>query len=176
MPSRGRPRLTPELLASRVQEYCSRYATKRKADGLPPFPSGKRETPQHRAWLALYKAHDRLRRRGHGQCERCGSAVASGSVFCEEHRGAAVSAPEAAQEPAAVLAAQDDRCVACSEPLTLAEALPFRISGAAGGPRFLHHRCRQLVRLAHALGPETLDRVRGLLWPPVRTPRGARRS
>ncbi len=46
-----------------MQEYCSRYGVAPKPDGLPPFPAGRRETAQHREWLALYKALQRLRRR-----------------------------------------------------------------------------------------------------------------
>jgi hypothetical protein len=172
MPNRGRPRLTPELLRARVQEYCSRYAVTADPGGMPPFPSGRRETRQHRAWLALYKAHDRLRRRGHGQCERCGAPTTEGSVFCEEHRAGEVPTG-GATEASAVLAAQDGRCVACAEPLVLDEAVAFR---GTVGSRLLHRRCRQLVRLARALGPEALERVRGLLWPSARIPRAPRRS
>lgn len=173
MPTRGRPRLTPELLDSRIREYCSRYAVAPNADGLPPFPAGKRETRQHRAWLALYKAHDRLRRRRSGQCERCGSPVTDGSVFCEEHRtGAAGVVAPAATEPAAVLAAQAGRCAVCAEALGLDEAVELRIPGS--GAQLVHRRCRQLVRLARGLGPQALERAHSLLWPPGRTPRSRR--
>jgi len=44
----------------RVHAYCARYHVAPLETGLPPFPSGQRETPQHRAWIALYKAHQRL--------------------------------------------------------------------------------------------------------------------
>jgi len=47
-----------------VRDYCARYGVEPNAEGLPPFPTGLRETPQHREWLAVYKAHHRLRRRG----------------------------------------------------------------------------------------------------------------
>jgi len=47
-----------------MRDYCARYGVAANAEGLPPFPSGLRETPQHREWLTLYKAHQRLRRRG----------------------------------------------------------------------------------------------------------------
>ena len=60
MPVRGRPRLTPEEYATRVRAYCARYGVAGAPDGLPPFPKGRRETPQHREWMKLYKAHKRL--------------------------------------------------------------------------------------------------------------------
>ncbi len=67
MPKRGRPPLSAEQVDARVREYCERYGVAAGPDGLPPFPSGRRETPQHREWLALYKALQRLRRRAAAQ-------------------------------------------------------------------------------------------------------------
>ncbi len=64
---RGRPPLSTEQVEARVQEYCGRYGVAPGPDGLPPFPSGRRETPQHREWLTLYKALQRLRRRAAAQ-------------------------------------------------------------------------------------------------------------
>lgn len=58
----GRPRLSPEALQARIAEYCGKYGVKPGADGLPPYPSGQRETVQHREWIAVYKAHARLSR------------------------------------------------------------------------------------------------------------------
>mgnify|MGYP003581426524 CR=1 FL=1 len=53
--------------------------------GIPPFPSGRRETDQHREWLALYKAHARLNPPGthalpsdDGACGVCGRLVPDG--------------------------------------------------------------------------------------------------
>ncbi len=63
VPKRGRPPLTPEQVEARIRDYCARYAVAPNADGLPPFPTGHRETAQHREWLTVYKAHQRLRRR-----------------------------------------------------------------------------------------------------------------
>jgi len=57
----GRPRITFEELQTRVADYCARYGVAPNAEGLPPFPSGKRETQQHREWIAVYKAHVKLR-------------------------------------------------------------------------------------------------------------------
>jgi hypothetical protein len=44
---------------ARIQDYCRRYAVEVNAEGLPAFPSGKRETVQHREWMALYRMHRR---------------------------------------------------------------------------------------------------------------------
>jgi hypothetical protein len=60
--SKGRPRLTPELYQERLAAYCSKYQVSPLDTGLPPFPSGQRETPQHAEWLSLYKAHQRVAR------------------------------------------------------------------------------------------------------------------
>jgi hypothetical protein len=60
MPSRGRPRLTQAEYKMRLDAYCRRYDVTATVAGIPPFPSGRRETGQHREWLALYKAHARL--------------------------------------------------------------------------------------------------------------------
>ena len=83
MPSRGRPRLTQAEYLDRLQSYCRRYGVSATAAGIPPFPSGRRETDQHREWLALYKAHARLNRpeaggaapRSSDGCGACGRAV-----------------------------------------------------------------------------------------------------
>ena len=58
-PARGRPRLSADALRARIQAYCGRYAVEANAEGLPPFPSGQRETLQHREWMALYRMHRR---------------------------------------------------------------------------------------------------------------------
>lgn len=81
MPSRGRPRLTAAEYQDRLQSYCRRYSVTATAAGIPPFPSGRRETDQHREWLALYQAHARLVRwKGRapapdGACGVCGLPV-----------------------------------------------------------------------------------------------------
>lgn len=147
MPSKGRPRLTPEELRARITEYCNRYAVTPNAEGLPPFPAGKRETRQHRDWIAVYKAHNRLARRGRGQCERCSAPTSDGSVFCEEHR---------AERPTHPGDAQLRHCPICGE-------------GLGQGRAVLHARCKRLVGLAEAVGPNGLDRLRAYLWPDAAT-------
>ena len=59
-PRVGRPPLSDEAVDARVADYCRRYGVGRSANGLPPFPSGQRETPQHREWLVVYRAVKRL--------------------------------------------------------------------------------------------------------------------
>jgi hypothetical protein len=65
MAAKGRPRLTQEVLAQRIADYCARHAvTARNETGFPAFPAGQRETPQHREWVVLFKAQSRLRDAG----------------------------------------------------------------------------------------------------------------
>jgi len=62
-PAMGRPPLTEHQVREKVLAYCARYAVSPGPEGLPPFPSGKRESRQHREWLTVYRAHQRSRRR-----------------------------------------------------------------------------------------------------------------
>jgi hypothetical protein len=59
----GRPALTEEQIRERVLAYCQRYHVSPRPEGLPPFPTGRRETRQHREWLAVYRALQRARAR-----------------------------------------------------------------------------------------------------------------
>jgi hypothetical protein len=59
----GRPSLSEQQISARVAAYCARYRVEPTDTGLPPFPSGRRETRQHREWLALYRAAQRRTRR-----------------------------------------------------------------------------------------------------------------
>jgi len=162
MPRMGRPRLTPEEVQARLAEYCRRYGVVTKADGLPPFPAGRRETPQHRDWIAVYKAHNRLGRRQRGQCERCSAPVRNGSVFCEEHRaGGATGGREHRASPEqrrALLEAQSGRCPICGCGIELRDSVD-------DGRSALHPNCGRLLGLVEALGPDVLERLRGYLWP-----------
>lgn len=175
MPTKGRPRLTPEDLDARIAEYCERYRVTRGPHGLPPFPSGKRETPQHRAWIGLYKAHSRLGRRSRGQCERCSAPVTEGSVFCEEHR--ALNAGRAGNQGASLearrtfLATQGGRCPICAATVDLWDSVDHSPTGKVRA--VLHPGCNRLVGLAEAVGPDGLSRLRAFLWPeaPSRKPR-----
>lgn len=151
MPTKGRPRLTEEQLRARITAYCARYGLAPDDQGLPPFPGGLRETPQHREWIAVYKAHDRLARRQRGQCERCPAPCSSDSVFCDAHR-----APRA-DEPTR----DSEACPVCARSLGRT---------SAGAAERLHKPCAELARLARPLGPEGLARLGRYLWPRGRPP------
>lgn len=168
----GRPRLTPDEIEARIAGYCERYGEAPNAEtGLPPFPAGKRETPQHREWLSLYKAHARLGRRHRGQCERCTAPATDGSIFCEEHR--AGSPGGSRDDRRALLESQGGLCPICTLEVDVLDAVDH--GRADGSDRaVLHARCGRLARLAGRLGPEGLDRLRGFLWPDSRKPRRPR--
>lgn len=142
MPRRGRPRLTPEEYQARLRAYCSRYDVQPSAKGLPPFPTGRRETQQHRDWIAVYKAHHRLARRE-------GAARVG-------HQGIPLD------EGRALLAAQSGRCPICAEKLRLEDSVGHA-DGPAGLRSVLHPECHRLVALAEALGAASLDRLRAYL-------------
>jgi hypothetical protein len=48
-------RLTSDVFEERLADYCRRYEVGIGPNGLPPYPAGRRETPQHREWMALHK-------------------------------------------------------------------------------------------------------------------------
>ena len=49
--------MTQEALQERIDAYSRRYKVSTRGPmGLPPYPAGERETPQHRDWMVLYKA------------------------------------------------------------------------------------------------------------------------
>jgi hypothetical protein len=52
--------LTLEAFEARLAEYCRKYDVALAPSGLPPYPAGQRETPQHRAWMGLHRAQKRL--------------------------------------------------------------------------------------------------------------------
>jgi hypothetical protein len=70
----------------KVLAYCERYDVSPGPEGLPPFPSGRRESLQHREWLTVYRALQRLKARSagaagetaaEGSCPVCSRAVDS---------------------------------------------------------------------------------------------------
>ena len=158
----GRPRLTPEVYQARLDAYCARYKVAPLPTGIPPFPAGRRETAQHREWIALYKGKARLARRERGQCERCAAPATEGSIFCEAHRLAADAGPGGA---AALLKAQDGRCPVCGLDLDPGDAIahtpgPGRLQAA------LHKRCHGLAVQANGFDAAAIGRLRVYLWPP----------
>lgn len=78
MPRTGRPPLTEGIVAERIAGYCRRYdVSERNEAGFPAYPAGKRETPQHREWVVLFKAFSRVRARLAGREPAAPSAAAA---------------------------------------------------------------------------------------------------
>jgi hypothetical protein len=85
----ARPPLTDGQVRDRVDAYCERYGVTPGPEGLPPFPSGRRESLQHREWLTVYRALQRLKARSagvraeaaaEGLCPVCSRAVSPDSA------------------------------------------------------------------------------------------------
>ncbi len=51
---------TEEQVRAKALAYCERYGVSPGPGGLPPFPTGQRETRQHREWLTVYRALQRM--------------------------------------------------------------------------------------------------------------------
>jgi len=132
----GRPPHTDEQVRAKAVAYCERYGVSPVPEGLPPFPSGKRETRQHREWLTVYRAQRRLMARAAGGTPLVGSA----------------GDPEAS-------------CPLCTRAVSSEEAVPFARAGRRGRPWQLHAECADLLRLAEVVGPDTVARLSELLWP-----------
>lgn len=132
----GRPPLTEEQVRAKVLTYCERYGVSPVSEGLPPFPSGKRETRQHRDWLTVYRAQQRLLARVAG------------------------AAPLVASPGDAEVV-----CALCTRPVSSKEAVPFARAVGRGRPWQLHADCADLLRRAEGAGPDTVARLSGLLWP-----------
>jgi len=145
-----RPRLTAADYQARLDAYCTRYGVEATSRGIPPFPTGSRETPQHREWISLHRLHDRIARRSRGQCQACAEPAVEGELFCATH-GAGTST---AVEHKRLHRAQRGACPICETPLSLEEARVHRRS------TLLHPDCLRLVRLVEALGPDSVARAR----------------
>jgi len=61
--------VTLEVFEERLAGYCRRYGVTPGSNGLPPYPAGQRETPQHREWMALHRAQKTLADREPGANE-----------------------------------------------------------------------------------------------------------
>jgi hypothetical protein len=89
----GRPALTDDQVRDKVLAYCKSYDVSPGPEGLPPFPSGRRESLQHREWLTVYRALQRLKARSapaeapaEGSCPVCSRALSSEDA-APFHRG-----------------------------------------------------------------------------------------
>ena len=132
----GRPPHTEEQVRAKVDAYCERHGVSPGPEGLPPFPSGQRETRQHREWLTVYRALQRLKARAAG-----GAPIATSS-----------GGPET-------------MCPLCTRAVSSEEAVPFARAGRRGRFWNLHRACADLVRTAENAGPDTIARLSELLWP-----------
>ena len=79
----GRPPLTADQVQAKLLRYCARYHASVAPGGYPVFPAGKRESKQHKEWLTVYRAVQRLKVRQvpeviEGPCQICGKAVTEG--------------------------------------------------------------------------------------------------
>lgn len=166
MAQRGRPPITEEVLNARIRDYCARYSvTPDKNTGLPPFPAGRRETPEHRAWITLLKARTRLRRRVGGLCRRCDEPAVTGAIFCKEH-------DPSSGTPAA--GTSHVMCFLCGDGVIATKAVDHRRS--PGSERvWVHRDCRNFISFAQTAGPGLLGRLQDYLWPERRPPNRARR-
>lgn len=116
--------------------YCERYGVSPGPVGLPPFPTGKRETRQHREWLTVYRALQRSKAR------------------------AAVPVPVEPGE------ASTRVCPVCTRDLEPDLAVPYaRRAARSARPALLHPACAELARLAETLGPAAVEGLRRFLWP-----------
>ena len=155
MAQRGRPPITEDVLQSRIDAYCARYSViPDKKTGLPPFPAGRRETPQHRAWITLLKARTRLRRRLGGLCRRCDEPAVTDTVFCKEHGPSGTAAATTSHA----------LCLVCGDGVAVAKAVEHRRSPRSE-PVWVHRHCRDFISLAQKAGPALFGRLQQYLWP-----------
>lgn len=163
----ARPRLTRDDYEARLADYCARHGVRPTGKGFPPYPAGGRETPQHHAWIALHRLHDRLSRRERGQCQRCAEPPVEGGLHCTAHVAAASSGLEPALR-AELHAAQGRLCPVCERAVDVLEARLFerpRASGSEPQRVLLHADCLRLVTMVEAAGPGALARLRRFLGP-----------
>lgn len=175
MPQKGRPRLTEDDLKARIKAYCKAYGAGTNDQGLPEFPSGKRETPQHKEWISLYKLWNRLGRRKRGQCERCQEPASEGSIFCETHKGESsgpvAEAKVSLEDRRGLMTAQKGVCPICAEKLDLLESVAHR-NADSQARALMHASCSRLAKQASEIGREGVDRLAAYLWPRLSKSRG----
>jgi hypothetical protein len=129
--------LTDDQVRAKVAAYCERYGVTEGPEGLPPFPSGHRETPQHREWLTVYRALQRLALRA----------------------AANVPVPDAASATAS-------SCPVCHGALEHDLSVTYaRRAATSSRPARLHPSCAELARIAESLGPDAVAGLQPFLWP-----------
>jgi hypothetical protein len=113
----GRPPLTPAQVRAKVVGYCERHGVSPVPEGLPPFPSGQRETRQHREWLGVYRALQRLEARSSAAAEAALSGSEAVCPICALALTPADSVPVRARRRAAPSNAH----AACADLVRLAD-------------------------------------------------------
>jgi hypothetical protein len=141
---KGRPRLSPEELRTRIEAYCARYGVAPNAEGLPPFPTGRRESDQHREWIAVYKAHRRL----------ADYARSDDDTPRED-------TPE---ERERLHARQRGLCPVCGGEVARTDPLDQPV-GSEPARGLVHGPCQKALALIEPAGPDGLDRLRRYIWP-----------
>ena len=130
---------TEEQVRAKVLAYCERYGISPGPEGAPPFPTGQRETRQHRDWLTVYRALQRLARR-------------------------ASASPPAPDDSGPTSSRLD--CPICARDLERDLAVPYaRRAARSTRPASLHPSCAELARLAETLGPAAVAGLGPFLWP-----------
>jgi hypothetical protein len=133
----GRRPHTEVQVRAKVLTYCERYGVSPGPEGLPPFPTGKRETRQHREWLTVYRALQRSKAR---------------------------AASQVPVEPGGPTTGAE--CPVCSSSLEPDLAVPYaRRAARSARPALLHPACAELARLAETLGPAAVEGLRRFLGP-----------
>lgn len=164
MAQRGRPPITEDVLSARISDYCARYSViPDKKTGLPPFPAGRRETPQHREWITILKARTRLRRRAGGLCRRCDEPAVAGTIFCKQHGPFSETTPTRSHA----------LCFVCG--VAVAKAVEHR-RDPRSEPVSVHRQCHEVISAVQKAGPSMLSRLQEYLWPEARRPIRARRQ
>jgi len=132
----ARPPLTDEQVHAKVVAYCERYGVSPSpGNDLPPFPSGRRETPQHREWLTVYRALQRHALRAASAEMALLAASTPGCPVCARALEPGLAVPYA------------------------------RRAATSSRPASLHPSCAELARLAEAVGPAAVAGLTPFLWP-----------
>jgi hypothetical protein len=125
----GRPPLTEEQVQAKVEAYCKRYDVPVGPEGLPPFPTGKRETRQHREWLTVYRALQRSRQRTASAAPPAEAVPVPLCPICAHPLEAALSVPYPRRTRAARQVPLHPRC---ADLVRLAESLGPNAVAALG--------------------------------------------
>jgi hypothetical protein len=116
----GRPSLTEDQVRAKVLAYCDRYGVSPGPQGLPPFPTGRRETRQHREWLTVYRALQRFERRAAADTAPAEPAGRLACPICARPIEPGLGVPYARRTKSARKASLHP---SCAELVRLAEAL-----------------------------------------------------